>query len=421
MRLSVAIDRREEFFELPERALLDVLKPNAVEAGLSGADSVRDALRRPIASPRLGDLVGPGRKVAIITSDLTRPLPSHVVLPPLLDELADCGCRDEDIVIVFALGSHRRQSEAEMRKLVGDAVFARYRCLDGDPEDVVHLGRTARGTPVDVVRVVAEADFRIGLGNIEYHYFVGYSGGAKAIMPGVSTRAAIQANHSRMVEKEARAGNLDTNPVRQDIEEAVGRFCPLHFIVNVVLDEHKRIIHTVCGDYIAAHRAGCRFLDRLYRKEIAARADIVIVSQGGAPKDLNVYQTQKALDNAKHAVKKGGVIILVGSCREGMGEQVFEEWMTRAERPEDLTERIARDFQLGGHKAAAIALVLADAKIFLVSDLEDDFVRSIFMEPYPSVQAALDQAFAEQGAEAKVLVMPYGGSTLPHCAATDGA
>lgn len=150
-----------------------------------------------------------------------------------------------------------------------------------------------------------------------------------------------------------------------------------------------------------------------YRKEISRKADIVLVSQGGAPKDLNLYQTQKALENGKYAVKENGIIVLVGSCREGMGERVFEEWMLGADQPSDLIKRIETDFQLGGHKAAAIAMVLEHAKVFLVSHMEEEFVRNIFMTPFSSVQEAVDQAFKELGAEASVLVMPFGGSTLP--------
>ncbi|HHY99604.1 MAG TPA: transcriptional regulator, partial [Tissierellia bacterium] len=139
----------------------------------------------------------------------------------------------------------------------------------------------------------------------------------------------------------------------------------------------------------------------------------IIVSQGGAPKDLNLYQTQKALDNAKHAVKDGGIIILAGSCKEGLGSQIFEEWMTQANTPDDLISRIRENFKLGGHKAAAIALVLKKAKIFLVSELEHELVKSIFMEPYDTVQEAYNDAIKELGDDAKVLIMPYGGSTLP--------
>lgn len=416
MKIELGFGKGVQAVEIPDKNLRGILTPNDVPHGLMGEEEVRRALSAPIGTPPLREIVKPGEKIAIITSDITRPMPTYTVMPPLLDELYAAGVKPEDITLVFALGSHRKHTEEERRHLAGDRAFQEIHCVDGDVSDVVHLGTTSRGTPVDIVRVVAEADRRICLGNIEYHYFAGYSGGAKAIMPGVSTRDAIQSNHKRMVQEEACAGRIAGNPVREDIEEAAA-LCGVDFILNVVLDEHKKIVKAVAGDVTAAHREGCKFLDSLYRKEIPQREDIVIVSQGGAPKDLNLYQTQKALDNAKHAVKKGGVVILVGSCKEGLGERVFEEWMTTSPSPESMIERIGRDFQLGGHKAAAIAMVLQNADIYLVSDLEPDFVSSIFLKPYASVQEALEAAFQKLGPDAGVLVMPYGGSTLPHAMA----
>lgn len=412
MRIELGFGTGVQTLEVPDQNVMAVLTPNRVEYELTGEDEVLRALNHPIGTPKLSEIVKPGEKIAIVTSDITRPLPSYKIMPALLDELYAAGVNKEDITLVFALGSHRTHTPEERKKLVGERAINEIRCIDGDASDCVHVGVTSRGTPVDVVRCVAEADRRICLGNVEYHYFAGYSGGAKAIMPGVSTRAAIQANHSRMVEETACAGRLEGNPVREDIEEAAAML-GVDFIVNVVLDEHKQIIHAAAGDVTKAHREACAFLDKLYAVKIPERADIVVVSQGGAPKDLNLYQTQKALDNAKHAVKKGGVIILVGSCKEGLGERTFEEWITSAPTAHSLIERIRREFRLGGHKAAAIAMVLENAEIYLVSELEDEFVRSFFLEPYASVQQAFDKAFAAKGENATVLVMPYGGSTLP--------
>lgn len=412
MKLEIGFGSSPQAVEIPDANVIGVLEPNVVEITEKGAEVVRRALQNPLGSPRLRHMIKPGERIVIIASDITRPAPSYKIIPPILEELWAADVKPDDVTVVFALGSHRKHTPEEMKKLVGEEVFTRVRCLDGDPDDFVHMGETAMGTPVDVTRIVAEADRRIGTGNIEYHYFAGYSGGAKAIMPGVSTRAAIQSNHSRMVLPAAAAGQLEDNPVRQDLEEAIG-FCPLDFIVNVVLDERKEIIHAAAGHFIEAHREGCGFLDKLYLKEIKERADIVIVSQGGAPKDLNLYQTQKALDNAKHAVKKGGVVILAGCCKEGMGEETFEEWMVNSDSPQEIIERIQKDFRLGGHKAAAIALVLRDAEIYLVSEMEKEFVESIFLKHFDTVQSALDSAFAKLGASATVLVMPYGGSTLP--------
>lgn len=397
---------------MPDKNLAGVLMPNQVERGLVGEAEVRRALESPIGSPRLREIVRPGEKIALVTSDITRPMPTWKVMPALLDELYAAGVRPEDITLVFALGSHRAQRPEERRHLAGERAYSEIKCIDSDPEDCVHLGVTSRGTPVDIFRPVAEADRRICLGNIEYHYFAGYSGGAKALMPGVSTRAAIQANHARMVEETSCAGNLVSNNLRADIEEA-GEIVGIDFILNVVLDEHKEIIRAVAGDKVKAHREGCRFLDTLYLKKLPARADIVVVSQGGAPKDLNLYQTQKALDNAKHAVKKGGAVILAGSCREGYGERVFSEWIAAAPDAHSMIERVKSDFQLGGHKAAAIAMVLENAKVVLVSELPDEQVRAAFLEPAGSAQEALDRALEAYGEDATVLVMPYGGSTLP--------
>ena len=412
MKLDFGFGAGVQSVEVPERNLLGVLMANEVPKGLTDEAEVARALAHPIGAPRLKEIVHPGEKIAIVTSDITRPCPTWRIMPALLDELYAAGCRREDISLVFALGSHRRHAPEEQKKLAGERAWAEIRCMDSDPADCVHMGTTDCGTPVDVTRAVAEADRRICLGNIEYHYFAGYSGGAKAIMPGCSTRDAIQSNHRMMVREEAHAGNLDGNPLRQDLEQAAA-ICGVDFIVNVVLDEHKHIVCAVAGDLVKAHREGCRFLDRMYLKELDRRADIVLVSQGGAPKDLNPYQTQKPLDTAKPPANPGATIILIGSCREGLGEKVFEQWMLSAPTPESMIERIGRDFQLGGHKAAAIAMVLKNAEIYLVSDLDDDFVKKIFLKPAKSAQDALDRAFARLGPDATVLAMPYGGSTLP--------
>ena len=414
MKIEVGYGSTVQSVEVPDRNLLQILRANPApdQAGPGGEEAVRQALANPIGSPGLDKIIHPGEKIVVISSDISRPMPTWDVMPSLLDALYAAGAKAEDITLVFARGSHRGHTEEERRHLAGERAWKEIRCIDSDPEACIHLGQTRRGTPIDIMELVAKADRRICVGNIEYHYFAGYSGGAKALFPGTSTPRVIQANHSLMVDERAKAGNMDTNPLRQDIDEAAA-VCGIDFILNVVLDEHKKIVHAVAGDVKEAHRAGCRFLDSLYSVEISEKADIVIVSQGGAPKDANLYQTQKALDNSKHAVKDGGSIILVGACNEGMGSAVFEEWMTGAEKPEDLIDRIRRDFRLGGHKAAAIAQILKRADISLVSEMDPEFVRSIFMEPYQSLAPAFADAMKRQGPDARVIVMPFGGATLP--------
>lgn len=436
MHIKLGYGKGFQEAEVADSSIIRIIEQNEIDDAkadvpVSVPDIIRGALAEPIGTERLRDIVKPGEKIAIITSDITRPMPTWEVMPYVLEELAAAGITEEDaandVTLVFALGSHRAHTEEERRRLAGDA-YDKIKCVDSDPDNCLHLGTTSNGTPVDITKAVAEADRIICLGNIEYHYFAGFSGGVKALFPGASTPQAIQANHSMMVRDEACTGNLDGNPLREDLEEVID-ICPIDFILNVVLDEHKHIVNAVAGDVIKAHRVGCEYLDRLYRVSIPERADIVIVSQGGAPKDLNLYQTQKALDNSKHAVKDGGTIVLVGSCREGLGQKVFEEWITEAEAPQDLITRVRENFRLGGHKAAAIAMVLERANIKLVSEMNTSLVRQIFMEPYSDLQTAVDDAIAEQRAahagesagsdaagsdyEPSVIIMPYGGSTLP--------
>ena len=219
MKIELGFGDTVQTAEYPDKNHIGTLIANPVKEELTGENEVRRALLSPIGSRCLRDIVKPGEKVAVITSDITRPCPTNRMMPALLEELCEGGAKPEDITLVFALGSHRKMTEDEKKKLAGDRAFREIECVDSDPDDVVELGMTKRGTPVAITRVVAEADRLICLGNIEYHYFAGYSGGAKAVMPGVSTPEAIQCNHRFMVDEESYAGHLEGNPVREDIEE----------------------------------------------------------------------------------------------------------------------------------------------------------------------------------------------------------
>jgi len=412
MEFRLKYGKGEACLTLDEKNYAGTVLPNEIKTDLTDEDEVRRAMANPIGSKRLKEIVGPGEKVVIITSDITRPMPSFKVLPAVIEELLEGGVAEEDITVVLALGSHRGHTEEEKKHLVGEAVYrSKVRVIDSDMNQCIRLGMCKNGTPADIFEPVVKADKRIALGNIEFHYFAGYSGGNKALMPGVSSHDAIQANHSNMVKPGAHAGNLDTNPVRQDIEQ-VTDFISLDFIVNVVLDGKKKIIKAVAGDHVKAHRDGCGFLDQLYMVKLKQKADIAVVSPGGFPKDINIYQSQKGLDNAKHAVKDGGIIVWCASAAEKFGEKTFEEWMT-TKTPKEMIKEIGKNFKLGGHKAAAIAMILEKARIFMVSDLDPSLVRSIHLEPYPSLQQAVDAALKEKGENAQVLILPAAGSTLP--------
>ncbi len=380
--------------------------PPAAPSAEDEQAEVRRALAAPIGAPRLSELAAHARKAAIVVSDVTRPCPTYRFLPALLDELAPL--KPEDVSVLFALGGHRGHTREEQLRLVGEEAAARgVRLVDLDASRCVPVGTTSRGTRLEVFAEYLEADLRVCTGNIEYHYFAGFSGGAKAVVPGLCSYAAIRDNHSMMLAPTARAGVIEGNPVREDIDEA-GGLIGVDFIFNVLLDEEKRITGAVAGHYLEAHRAGCEAYDRRCDLRVPEAADVVIASPGGRPKDINLYQAQKTLDNVAGAVRDGGTVILVARCGEGFGQQVFEEWMTGMGSPQVLIDRIRREFVLGGHKAAAVAGLLARADVYLVSDFPDDVVRSMCMSPFATVGEALAAALERAGDEPSCLVVPHG-------------
>ncbi|MEE8808563.1 MAG: nickel-dependent lactate racemase [Lactimicrobium sp.] len=412
MKLQFGIGNGYEEVDVDERNLISVLQPGSLPSHPDEQKILLKALSHPIGTDRIQDIVHPGEKIAIITSDISRPCPSWKILSAVVKELTDAGIRDQDMTITFALGSHRKMTAQELEHLVGADVYHRIACRNSDPDDTVTVGTTSRGTKVEIDRTVMAADRRICLGNVEYHYFAGFSGGAKAIFPGCSTPASIAMNHRWMIDQDSYAGSLDDNPVRQDIEEAAS-LTGVDFIVNVVLNPDKEIVYAACGDVQKAHRDACRYLADSYACRIPHEADIVIVSQGGYPKDLNLYQLQKALDNARHAIRQGGTIILVGSAAEGFGNALFEKWMLSGKAPKQMLSDLHRNFVLGGHKAAAIARVREKADIYFVSQMDPSVVEKTMLKPYASLDKAYADALARYGDAASVIAMPYGGSTLP--------
>jgi len=398
--------------QLPAPNLLGVFLPHDITEEFDEAARLREALAHPIGTPCLRDLARPGQEVVIVTSDVTRPCPSERLLPPILEELTAAGIPNENVTIVIALGLHRPMSASELKSAVGADVYRRVRVINHDPADTVRLGVTSAGTPVEFFRPIVEADLRICLGNLEFHYFAGYSGGAKAILPGCTSEAAVRANHAMMVRPEAAAGRLEGNPIRADIEEGVAML-GVDFILNVLVDGNHRIVGAVAGEVTAAHRRGCEMVTQRGTVLVPEQADIVLVSAGGYPKDVNLYQAQKALDNAAHAAREGGIIILVAECSEGYGNRTFEDWMTEAHCPQEVLDRIQREFVLGGHKAAAVASVLKRARVYLVSALPAESVQRCGLVPFNDVGEAMEIALGEVGPEASVIVLPQGGSILP--------
>ena len=377
--------------------------------------AIRAALRNPLDAKPLKNIVTPGQSVAILVNDPTRVANSHVFLPILLDELNTAGIPDQDIFIMFALGTHHDMSPAEMLEQVGETTAQRVRMYNSTARDdaqFIKVGTTARGNDIYFHKRVVAADHIICTGSIVHHFFAGYGGGRKALFPGVAAYETIRRNHALMLEEGAQLGRLDGNPVYEDQIEGT-EMCRPSFLLNVVLNEKKEFLRIFAGDYITAHRRGCEFVASIYGTELAEPADLVIASCGGYPKDINVYQLQKTMDNAVQAVREGGVIILVGECSEGTGSETYEQWMRAYKTPAAIEAKVRQDFVIGGHKAYAVTRLMKKAQFILVSSLDDELVRTLLFTPAATMEDALAMAFAKLGAAPRVILMPQGSLTVP--------
>lgn len=380
--------------------------------------AVLDAIYHPIDSKPLNELLQPGQKVAFICNDPTRVANSHDFMPILVEELNKIGIKDEDMRIVFALGTHRKMTQEEMIEAVGEDVAKRLPMHNSDcnkQEDFEYFGETSFGTPVWLNKLICDVDLVIMTGTIVHHFFSGFGGGRKAVLPGVAAMETIRRNHSLMMSPDAQLGKLHGNPVYEDQMEGVRLFAKEHrmFLFNAILDAKKQFLKIFAGDWEKAHLEACKFVDKVYGVEIDAPADIVIASCGGYPKDINVYQLQKTMDNAWCAVKDGGVVIIIGECEEGSGSAALEKALQEHPSPDAIKAQLEKNFVIGAHKAFAITRLMKKAKFILVSALDKKIASNLLFEAVDNVDEAIKLAEKYVGSDYKIILMPQGSLTVP--------
>jgi nickel-dependent lactate racemase len=407
VQVSLKYGKGSMRLEIPKDRLLEVVKPRrSVRRG----ESIREALAAPVGAEPLPTLVDRNDKVAVVVSDITRPCPTRKILPFIMRSLKMSGVPRDNVRILIGTGSHRGQTPAERRALLGTYASSIPQVVDHSMDSVQHVGTTRRGTRVSVNPLLLDADFALAIGNVDVHYFAGYTGGYKAVVPGLAGRETIERNHSLMTLPNAEPGVVESNPVREDLEEA-GQMTGLRYVVNVVLDERKRIVGSYAGDPILAQRAAIKAVDDLVKVPIREPADIVLASAGGYPRDINLYQAHKAIENASHAVKTGGTIILVAECREGFANTTFESWTKNASSLDEVGEKLSRQFILGAHKAFALSKIAKRAEIIVASKKLQ--AQSIILKTCKNPQDALNDALRSYGNDASILLMPYAMSVLP--------
>jgi nickel-dependent lactate racemase len=409
---------------VPARNFLGSIEPKERAGAVDATAEVERALKEPIGAKRLSEIAKAEHKVAIVVDDATRHVPSDVMLLPVLAELNDAGVKDENVTVIFGCGTHRAVKTEEAVKLLGAEVLKRVKAVshDSKAQDLVYVGTTkTHGNKVYLNRTFAEADVKVLVGDVGFHYYAGYGGGRKSVLPAVSGEETIKHNHALLLHANARTGVLAGNPVHEDMTEAA-RLAKADFILNVVTNSKGEIVKAFAGDLEQAFLEAVKTVDDMYRVTVDRRADIVVASPGGYPADMDLFQAYKALDNALEVVKRGGVIILVAECAEGHGNQVFYDWMVRFGELRAVEREIKRNFVLGGHKAYYLLKALQNHQVILVSSLPDYYSVNVFkLRTARAVNDALSEALKIVGSNGRVWVMPSGNFTLPEVKSAEEA
>ncbi len=409
---------------VPEKNLIGVIEKEAPASNLTEEEVITTALANPIGRPRLRDMVKPGESVCIVVSDVSRAWQRmNVFLPYIVKELNDAGIADSHIKFLGAIGFHRTQTEEEHARLLGEELAARFKMVDHDSEDkanLVNLGTTSRGTPVTINKMATDADHIVLTGCCTYHPWVGWGGGKKSLLPGISAFETIQHNHVMTMNDEigggqrdeVRNGNIVDNPVHLDMLEAADIVDP-SFMFNVVMGHNGKIAHAICGHYHQAHEVGCKIVDDLYSVPIDELADITISSQGGFPKDIEFYQTGKAIYHTQDSVKPGGTMIILSECKEGLGppdaDTIFLGCSTTVEREQEVRNL----FTVPKYVSYYICAAADKWNIIVVGSIDPGLVAKTPIKVVKTVEEALKIAFDKGGPDQTIYFMPQGSSALP--------
>ena len=384
--------------------------------------TVTHALDHPLGNVTLQNLCSPGDRIACVIPDLTRRAGVSQYLPLLLQRLCDIGVDPSDVTIIVALGIHRPLTDTELSELVGEKVRDKYRVINHDPDEKrsnIFLGTTDAGIPVEINEEVAKADRVILTGGITYHYFAGYGGGRKSLLPGVASRKACEAHHKLVVSW--RRGELDgdlapgvlmENPVHKQMLQAC-TFIPPIFVLNVVTEPGGMIVAASAGELEAAHMNACRKHDSWFRKELPAPSKLVIAGSGGYPKDVNFVQAHKGLFAAHQAVAGDGVVVLAVDCAEGTGHADLLDWFDRCHSQSKWLDELEARYQINGQTAFSTWLRVTSVPTVLVSRLNGSDVERMGMIPAVNMEEALKAAQEILGELPVPLVIPDAGDVLP--------
>jgi len=420
MKIELAYGRNGLPVELPDTT--EVITSRFTPGLPDEAEAIRNALRNPIGSAALASKVKAGDKVVISHSDITRATPNERILPVLLAELEAAGIRREDITLLNALGTHRPQTEPELRAMLGDFVVDHYRCLQHnafDDSNLVSLGKTSFGNNVRVNRLLVESDVRIYTGFIEPHFFAGFSGGPKAVLPALAGQESVLSNHGRLMIAHPKAawGSTQGNPIWEEMREVALMTHPT-LLLNVAMNTQKQITGVFAGDLIEAHRQGCEFVRQSAMVPVKEPYDIVITTNAGYPLDQNLYQCVKGMSAARQIVRKGGTIILAGACADGLPDHGrYAALLQEGGSPQGVLDLIARPgfSEQDQWQVQIQALVQLHADVYVYSDgLSDGQIERALFTPCRNIEQTVATLLEKYGPNARICALPEGPMTIAY-------
>ncbi len=437
MRIALKYGQAVRDLEISDRHVLAVLTPREIAPLADIREAVLASLRTPDYGKSLGDIlthavgasgdiVGAsgdaagasgdnGLRILVIVSDITRCIPQYPsILEVLVDEIT-ASCPQADINFLIANGTHRSMTDEEIRAIYGERLADKY-CFhnhDCDSPDLVNLGTMSGGTPLLVNPLVPDTDVVIVTGRVAPHYFAGFSGGRKSILPGVSGRSTIRANHSRVNHDGVQLGSLRGNPINEEMVEAA-LLAGVDFSLMITLSLEKKATAVFSGDMLDTHEKACSYCLDACGVVPRERSDCVIVSAGGFPQDISLFQMQRSLQNTRALLKPGGTFLLVGEASEGIGQDTFDTWLTEAESPCDLVNTTRDKILVGGHTAVLAGKLLSEHTICMVSSLPHDILNNIFYRAFNTLGEAVEFVRNKHGSDFSAYVVPDGAFLLAH-------
>lgn len=410
VKLEIPYGDKTEIIELAAKNVEQVIYPNSVKTEDEN-EVLRKAIFSPLNSASLDHFLSGRRNIVVVVNDATRPTPTAKIMKIIYPML-----KGKNFKILIATGSHRAPTEKEYDFILGDLhkeLRDRIHVHDAKKSECISIGKTRHGTEIQLNKLVMGADAIIPVGSVEPHYFAGYTGGRKSLMPGVASYETITANHKLAISQEAQALTLKGNPVAEEMDDAEKLFLKLNiFAIMTVLERHHRTYAAAAGALKESFQALLKKADEVFVVPIKRKADIV-VTIAAEPTDIDLYQSQKALDNGKYALKDGGIIMLVSACRSGVGSQTFIDLLGSSASCKGVMEKLKEEYKLGYHKAGKMAEIGMKAEMWAVTPLDENLITKAKMRPFNSVSAAIDEALKQKGSSAKITFIMDGGLTIP--------